>query len=272
MNTNNIYCPQLNVAASTALEAGKIALKFFNRLENLKISEKGINDFVSEADIECEKFITSKIFKSYPDHKITSEEIGSNNQNSEYEWFIDPIDGTTNFIHGIPHFAISIGLCKNDIPIIGVVYDPIKNELFIAEKGKGALLNDKKIRVSNVRSIQSALLGTGIPYRAKDSTGTYINTLKNLMDNKCGGIRRLGAASLDLVYVASGRLDGFWEFNLKPWDVVAGSLIVQESGGIVTDINNDSDFMHSGNILAANLTLHENIKLNIGDSLALKNF
>ena len=206
--------------------------------------------------------LPQKILKSYPDHKITSEEIGSNNQNSEYEWFIDPIDGTTNFIHGIPHFAISIGLCKNGIPIIGVVYDPIKNELFIAEKGKGALLNDKKIRASNVSSLQSALLGTGIPYRAKDSTGTYINTLKNLMDNKCGGIRRLGAASLDLVYVASGRLDGFWEFNLKPWDVVAGSLIVQESGGIVTDINEKEEFIWSGNILAANPKLHSDIQKN----------
>tara|TARA_B100000767_G_C19768147_1_gene538646 strand:- start:2892 stop:3692 length:801 start_codon:yes stop_codon:yes gene_type:complete len=255
----NSYSPQLNIAANTALLAGKSIMRFYSRLETLKVMSKGFNDYVSEADQESEKIITEALIKAYPQYKITAEESGSNDIESEYEWFIDPLDGTTNFIHGIPQFAVSIGLCKNKVPILGVVYDPFKNELFCAEKGKGALMNEKKIRVAKSTSIKSAVFGTGIPYRKKDHSGVYIETLRTLMDARCGSIRRLGAAALDLSYVASGRLDGFWEFNLRPWDIAAGSIIVSEAGGHISDINGTDNYFETGNVLAANINLHEDV-------------
>ena len=161
------YSPQLNIAINAALAAGKVIMKYYSRLDNLKVQTKGYNDYVSEADQESEKIIISALTKAYPSYRVTAEESGSNAIESEYEWFIDPIDGTTNFIHGLPQFAVSIGLCKNRVPILGVIYDPFKNELFTAEAGKGALLNDKKIRVSNIKSIKSAVFGTGIPWRKR---------------------------------------------------------------------------------------------------------
>jgi len=264
---NNNYSPQLNIAASAALQAGKLIMRFYSRLENLKVMSKGHNDYVSEADQQAENIIKEVLNKAYPSYKITAEESGSNDITSEYEWFVDPLDGTTNFIHGIPQFAVSIGLCKEAEPILGVIYDPFKNELFCAEKGKGALMNDKKIRVSSCTSIKSAVFGMGIPYRKKDYSGVYIETLRTLMDARCGSIRRLGAAALDLAYVASGRLDGFWEFNLKPWDIVAGSIIVLESGGHVSDIKNSKEYLNSGNILAANINLHQNVIENLEGNL-----
>ena len=256
---NNNYSPQLNIAANAALQAGKVIMRFYSRLENLKVMSKGHNDYVSEADQQAENIIKEALNKAYPKYKITAEESGSNDIKSEYEWFVDPLDGTTNFIHGIPQFAVSIGLCKEGIPILGVIYDPFKNELFCAEKGKGALMNDKKIRVSDCSSIKSAVFGMGIPYRKKDYSGKYIETLRTLMDARCGSIRRLGAAALDMAYVSCGRLDGFWEFNLKPWDIVAGSIIVLESGGHVSDIKNSKEYLNSGNILAANINLHQDV-------------
>ncbi len=264
---NNNYSPQLNIAINAALQAGKLIMRFYSRLENLKVMSKGHNDYVSEADQQAEIIIKEVLNKAYPNYKITAEESGSNDIKSEYEWFIDPLDGTTNFIHGIPQFAVSIGLCKEGEPILGVIYDPFKNELFCAEKGKGALMNDKKIRVSNCPSIKSAVFGMGIPYRKQDYSGLYIETLRTLMDARCGSIRRLGAAALDMAYVASGRLDGFWEFNLKPWDIVAGSIIILESGGHVSDIKNSKEYLNSGNILAANINLHQNVIKNLEEKL-----
>ena len=254
-----MHSPQLNIAINAALLAGKSIMRFYSRLENLKVMSKGHNDYVSEADHEAEKIITETLNKAYPQYKITAEESGSNDVKSEYEWFIDPIDGTTNFIHGIPHFSVSIGLCKDGVPIIGVIYDPFKNELFCAEKGKGALMNEKRIRVANCNSINSAVFGMGIPYSKKNHSGEYIETLRTLMDSRCGSIRRLGSAALDLAYVASGRLDGFWEFNLNSWDIAAGSIIVLEAGGWVSDLQNSEDYLRSGNILAANLNLHKDV-------------
>ena len=254
-----MHSPQLNIAIDAALLAGKSIMRYYSRLENLKVMSKGYNDFVSEADHESEKIITETLIKAYPQYRITAEESGSNSIESEYEWFVDPLDGTTNFIHGIPQFAVSIGLCKDHVPIMGVVYDPFKNELFSAEKGKGALMNDKRIRVANCNSIRSAVFGTGIPYRKQDHSGVYIETLRTLMDEGCGSIRRLGAAALDLAYVASGRLDGFWEFNLKPWDIAAGSIIVTEAGGYISDINGNENYLKTGNVLSANLNLHQDV-------------
>ena len=263
MNIGKNSSPQLNTAISAALNAGKSVMKFYNRLDTLKISSKGLHDFVSEADQEAESIVCDYLLKKYPKYNLTAEEGYSNIVDSEYHWYVDPLDGTTNFIHGIPQFAISIGLCKKNIPCLGVIYDPFKNELFAAEQGRGALMNDKKIRVTSTNKIQSALIGTGIPYRKKDSANIYIKTLKSLMDNNCGGIRRLGSAALDLAYVACGRLDGFWEFNLKPWDIVAGSIIVQEAGGHISNIDGNTNFLDSGNIIAANLSLHSDILKNI---------
>ncbi len=256
---NNTFSPQLNIAINAALLAGKSIMRFYSRLNYLKVRDKGFNDYVSEADQEAEKIITETLSKAYPKYKVTAEESGSNNVQSEYEWFIDPLDGTTNFIHGIPHFAVSIGLCKENKPILGVIYDPFKNELFSAEKGKGAQLNNKKIRVSSCNTIKTAIFGSGIPYRKQDTSGIYIETLRILMDEKCGSIRRFGAAALDLSYVACGRLDGFWEFNLKPWDIVAGASIVSEAGGHISDISNKDEYLKNGNVLAANIDLHNEI-------------
>ena len=264
---NNNYSPQLNIAINAALAAGKVIMKYYSRLDNLKVQTKGYNDYVSEADQESEKIIISALQKAYPSYKVTAEESGSNAIESEYEWFIDPIDGTTNFIHGLPQFAVSIGLCKNRVPILGVIYDPFKNELFTAEAGKGALLNDKKIRVSNLKSIKSAVFGTGIPWRKKDSGGAYIETLRTLMDAKCGSIRRLGSAALDMAYVACGRLDGYWEWNLKPYDIAAGTIIVTEAGGHVSDAKNTGDFFENGNVIAANINLHQAIIKQLSEKL-----
>lgn len=256
---NGTNSSQLNVAISTALEAGKIIMHYFSRLNDLKIQEKGYNDYVSQADQESEKIIIKRLSKEYPEYKITSEECGSNSIQSEYEWFIDPIDGTTNFIHGLPQFAISIGLCKNKIPILGVIYDPFKKELFTAEKGKGSYLNNKIIKVSKLPTIESAIFCTGIPWRKKDYSGVYIETLRALMDAKCGSIRRLGSAALDLAYVASGRVDGYWEWNLEPYDIAAGIIIVTEAGGYISDAKNTKNYFQSGNIIAANKELHRKI-------------
>ena len=249
----------INVMVKACRRAAKILIRDFGEIEKLQVSVKGPGDFVTTSDKKVETVIIEELQKARPSYSILSEEIGEINNDDSFKWIIDPIDGTANFLHGIPHFAISIGLCKNKVPILGVVYDPFKNELFCAEKGKGALLNNKRIRVSNCQKIKSAVFGTGIPYRKKDHSGVYIETLRALMDARCGSIRRLGAAALDLAYVACGRLDGFWEFNLKPWDIAAGSIIVLEAGGYISDIENNDNYFDSGNVLAANPNLHKEI-------------
>jgi len=252
--------PALLNVAIIAANIGAAELEFaVKKVHKLNVMKKGPTDYVTEVDRRVEEIVFEKIKEYYPDDNFLGEESGHEVNTSETTWILDPIDGTTNFIHGIPQFAVSIGLCKNKVPILGVVYDPFKNELFCAEKGKGALMNDKKIRVANCSSLKSAVLGTGIPYRKKDHSGVYIETLRTLMDARCGSIRRLGAAALDLAYVASGRLDGFWEFNLKPWDIAAGSIIVSEAGGHISDIKNTGGYFDSGNVLAANLSLHQSI-------------
>ena len=254
---NNTFSPQLNTAVNASLLAGKSVMRFYSRLDSLKITSKGFNDYVSEADQESELIITDALKKSYPKYKITAEESGSNDINSDYEWFIDPLDGTTNFIHGIPQFAISIGLCKNKVPILGVVYDPFKNELFCAEKGKGALLNNKRIRVSKRQEFSSCLIGTGIPF-GKRIYSNYYKELENISKNSAG-IRRLGAASLDLAYISSGRIDGFWEKDLNIWDVCSGVLLVKEAGGRITETNGNIWNTKSRNILASNTLIHNNL-------------
>ena len=249
--------PMLNMAIKAAHEAGDIIARSADRIDQLQIENKDKNDFVTEVDRAAESAIIGILKKAYPDHSFLGEESGvhkgKNSGTSTYEWIIDPLDGTTNFLYGIPHYAVSIALKKDGKLDQAVVYDPIKDDLFYASRGGGAFLNNRRIRVSKRLSLSNALLTTGIPYLPEhgDNIDNYFNTLKILMVDTAG-IRRPGSASLDLAYVAAGRYDGFWEFALHEWDIAAGILLVQEAGGLIGDLKGGSSHLESGNICAAN--------------------
>lgn len=244
--------PMLNTAIKAANQAGDIIRRYAPQVENLRVENKAPNDFVSEVDKQSEYVIVQALKKAYPDHRILGEEGGSQGaEESDYEWIIDPLDGTTNFLYNIPQFAVSIGLKHQGRMLVGVVYDPTKDEMFSAARGEGATLNRRRIRVSDRRSMHNALLGTGITYRADQSIDTYVKTLKALVPDTAG-IRRPGAAALDLAYVAAGRFDGFWEFGLHEWDIAAGVLLVQEAGGLIGDMEGGNSHLTTGNIIAAN--------------------
>ena len=221
-----------------------------DRTRDISIETKGKNDFVTEVDKNAEGIIISVIKNAYPEHAFLAEESGQEGQN-DCLWIIDPLDGTTNFLHGFPHFSVSIALQNKGVLEQAVIYDPLKQELFTASKGKGAQLNNRKIRVSIKNTLDGALLGTGFPYNNESVMQQFIESYKNLFPN-VAGIRRAGVASLDLAYVACGRLDGFWEFNLRPWDIAAGALIIQEAGGINAELTGGADYMETGNIISAN--------------------
>jgi myo-inositol-1(or 4)-monophosphatase len=242
--------PMLNIAVRAARAAGDIIVRNMDRLDRLKIVTKQNNDFVSNVDHMSEQAIISTIKQAYPDHGIIAEESGTQAESSEFQWIIDPLDGTTNYLHGFPQFAVSIALKHKNRLEVGVIYDPVSQELFTAMRGDGAKLNDKKIRVTNQKGLNNALLGTGFPYYDQTYIDTYLETMKALMQ-KTAGIRRPGSAALDLAWLAAGRIDGFWEFNLKAWDIAAGALIVREAGGIVSDFENKDGYLHSGDIIAA---------------------
>ena len=242
--------PMLNIAIRAARAAGDSIVREMDRACDIPIEDKGKNDFVTEVDKNAEEIIISTIQKSYPDHAFLAEESGQRGE-SDYLCVIDPLDGTTNFLHSFPHFAVSIALKQKGILNQAVVYDPLKQELFTATKGKGAQLNNRKIRVSSKKELDGALLGTGFPYSDEKVMLKFIESYKALF-TKVAGIRRAGVASLDLAYVASGRLDGFWEFNLKPWDIAAGILLIQEAGGISAELSGGLDYLESGNIISAN--------------------
>ena len=244
--------PMLNTATAAALKAGKIILHQTQRLDKLTVENKEMNDFVSDVDRAAEAEIIAALKKAYPDHGFQGEESDAINPESEYQWIIDPLDGTTNFLYGIPHFAVSIALKRNDRLEQAVIYDPTLDELFTASRGDGARLNNRRIRVSSRKSMRNALLSTGIPFKADQQAimDTYFETLK-AMNPGTAGIRRQGSAALDLAYVAAGRFDGFWEFGLKPWDFAAGALLIQEAGGLVSGIHGGNDFFETGNIVAA---------------------
>ena len=243
--------PALTIAKRAALSASRILLRHFDNLERLSVTAKQRNDFVSEADVQAEQEIIQTLRKTYPNHGILAEESGEQHGHDDYQWVIDPLDGTTNFLHGIPHFAISIGFRHKNRLEAGLVYDPIRQEMFTASRGAGAQMNDRRMRVSNIPQMENALLGTGFPFRHPQHQPAYLNFFGSLF-GKCVEVRRAGAASLDLAYVASGRLDGYWEFGLKEWDIAAGALLVQEAGGLVSDFIGGNDFMKSGNIVAGN--------------------
>ncbi|MAJ91736.1 MAG: inositol monophosphatase [Legionellales bacterium] len=242
--------PMLTIAIRAARAAGDSIVREMDRTYDISIEDKGKNDFVTEVDRNAEEIIISTIQKSYSDHAFLGEETGQRGK-SDYIWIIDPLDGTTNFLHSFPHFAVSIALQHKGILEQAVIYDPLKQELFTATKGKGALLNNRKIRVSAKNELDGALLGTGFPYNNEKAMLKFIESYKALFP-RVAGIRRAGVASLDLAYVASGRLDGFWEFNLKQWDIAAGILLIQEAGGISAELTGGVNYLESGNIISAN--------------------
>ncbi|HTJ96029.1 MAG TPA: inositol monophosphatase family protein [Rhodocyclaceae bacterium] len=246
--------PTLNIAIKAARRAGQVINRASLDLSQVKVTTKQHSDYVTEIDKAAEAAIIEVLRDAYPKHSILAEESGAIEGvagESEFEWIIDPLDGTTNFIHGFPQYAVSIGLAQNGVMTQGVVYDPNRNELFTASKGGGAFLNDKRIRVSNRPKLADALIGTGFPYRNFDKIDQYLSIFKEL-SQKTSGLRRPGAASLDLAWVACGRVDGFWEFGLSPWDMAAGSLLITEAGGIAGDAKGESDYLNSGNIIAGN--------------------
>ena len=242
----------LDVAMAAAQAGGEVIMKAHRARKPGVMAEaasKGHNDFVTAVDREAEDRIISVIKEVYPDHDIQAEETPASSFTSEYRWIIDPLDGTTNFIHGYPMFAVSIGLSFQGRMILGVVFDPLRSELFRAEAGKGAFLNDKPIRVSEVRRLEDALLVTGFPFKAQQHIDKYLAIFKELFRTS-SGIRRAGSAALDLAYVACGRADGFFELVLSPWDMAAGAALVLEAGGAVADFTGGEDYMNSGHIVA----------------------
>ena len=248
--------PAVNVMANAALKAARGLLRDFGEVEQLQVSVKGPGEFVSTADLRAERTLKSELSRARPGYGLLFEEGGeSPGSDPRHRWIVDPLDGTTNFLHGIPHFAISIALERDGDVIAGIVYEPTRDEMFWAEKGAGAYVNDRRLRVSGRRRLDEAVIGTGIPFRGRGDHAAYLPTLARVMA-ATSGVRRFGAAALDLAYVAAGRLDGFWEFGLFPWDIAAGLLLVREAGGFVSDLAGGHAMMASGDVLAANAHLH----------------
>jgi len=247
----------LNIAIRAARNAGDLIQRSSENVGQLTINRKSQNDFVTEVDRMAEQEIIQVIKHAYPDHAILAEESGEHKGN-DYTWVIDPLDGTTNFLHGYPQYAVSIALKHKGKTEVGVVYDPLRDELFTAEKGGGATLNNRRIRVSKQTDLSTALIGTGFPFKYPQHLDAYLGMFKTLTP-KTAGIRRAGSAALDLAYLAAGRLDGFWEIGLKEWDMAAGILLVQEAGGVVTDFSFNDNFVKSGNIIIGNPKMHQAI-------------
>lgn len=243
--------PMLNIAVKAARRAGSIIERAAISGVALEVRAKRTNDFVTQVDRAAEQAVIDVVRKAYPDHAILAEESGElPGTHAEYCWVIDPLDGTTNFIHGFPQYCVSIAIQQNDKPVHAVVYDPSKNELFTASRGRGAYLNDRRIRVTRCRRLEDALVGTGFPFRELGRLDQYMAQLGRMMGSSAG-VRRAGAAALDLAYVAAGRLDAFWEMGLSPWDMAAGALLIAEAGGLVGDFSGDSGYLESGDIAAS---------------------
>ena len=248
--------PALNVMTTAARKAGRKLIRDFGELENLQVSMKGPADFVTSADQRTEQILIEELQRARPGYCFLVEESGLiEGPDKTHRFIIDPLDGTTNFLHAIPHFAISIGLEREGQLVSAVVYNPVTDEMFTAEKGHGAYLNDKRLRVAARKHLPESLIATGIPFLGKEGHERYLKELEAVM-GATSGVRRFGAAALDLAYVAAGRFDGFWERGLKPWDMAAGILLVREAGGFVSDLDGGSRALEAGHILAANETLH----------------
>jgi myo-inositol-1(or 4)-monophosphatase len=245
--------PMLGIAVRAARRAASIINRAARDVELLSVTRKRHNDFVTEVDHAAERAVIEVLHRAYPDHAILAEESGASggSQESEYTWIIDPLDGTTNFIHGFPQYAVSIALKHKNLITQGVIYDPTKNELFTASRGRGAYLNERRLRVSKRPQLAEALIGTGFPFRDLHSLDEYLAMFRELTV-RTAGLRRAGAASLDIAYVAAGRLDGFWEMGLSAWDMAAGALLVKEAGGLVGDFSGESGYLDSGRIICGN--------------------
>ena len=243
--------PMINVAVKAARAAGSIINRAALDIESVRVSQKKANDFVTEVDQAAEQAIIETLLTAYPDHGIWAEESGREHgaQHSEFVWIIDPLDGTTNFIHGLPVYCVSIALAVKGKIEQAVVYDPTRNDLFTATKGRGAYLNDRRLRVSKRTQLKDSLISTGFPYRPDSNFSHYLTMMGDLMQ-RTAGLRRPGAAALDLAYVAAGYTEGFFELGLQPWDVAAGSLLVTEAGGLVGNFTGDADFLEQGECLA----------------------
>ncbi len=244
--------PMLNIAIRAARKAGNLIAKHYETPDAVEASQKGDNDFVTNVDREAERLIIEVIRKSYPQHTVISEECGElTGEDPDVQWIIDPLDGTTNFIKHLPHFAVSIAVRVKGRTEVAVVYDPMRNELFTSARGQGTQLNGYRLRGSAARELDGTILATGFPFRSKQHAATYINLLGKLF-TQCADFRRSGSAALDLAYVAAGRVDGFFEIALKPWDFAGGDLLVREAGGLVTDFVGNHNYWQSGNLVAGN--------------------
>ena len=249
--------PALNVMMAAARKAGRALIRDFGELENLQISKKGPADFVTSADQRTEKVLVDELSKARPGYGFLLEERGAvEGPDKTHRFIIDPIDGTTNFMHGLPQFAISIALEREAQLVSAVVFNPVTDEMFVAERGQGAYLNEKRLRVAARKNLNECLIASGAPFMGKEGQGQFLAELSAVLTNTAG-MRRFGAASLDLAWVAAGKFDGFWERKLQPWDVAAGTLLVREAGGVVTDLTGRDRMLETGDILAANEQLHK---------------
>ncbi|MBP6006484.1 MAG: inositol monophosphatase [Rhodoferax sp.] len=252
MSTTNLH-PMINVAVKAARAAGAIINRAALDVESVRVSQKQVNDFVTEVDQAAEAIIIETLLTAYPGHGIWAEESGKEHgaQDSEYVWIIDPLDGTTNFIHGLPTYCVSIALAVKGKIEQAVVYDPTRNDLFTATKGRGAYMNNRRIRVAKRTELKTCLISTGFPYRQDDDLNTYLRLMGEMIQ-RTAGLRRPGAAALDLAYVAAGYTDGFFEIGLQPWDVAAGSLLITEAGGLVGNFSGESNFLEQRECMAGN--------------------
>jgi myo-inositol-1(or 4)-monophosphatase len=248
----------IETAQKAALVGGEILKKEFGKLKKDQIDFKGKGDYVTELDIRSEQAIIKEIKKEFPDHVIYAEETGKENRTSKYQWYIDPLDGTANYVQSIPIFCVSIAIEKEKELIAGVVYNPLLKEMFWAQKDRSAFLNEEKIHVSSKKKMSNSILASGFPWRSRPYLDPYMASFKDIFIASAG-VRRMGSAALDLAYTACGRFDGFWEMKLKPYDIAAGILIIKEAGGIVTDFNGGDDFMTSGNVVAGNPSIHKKL-------------
>jgi myo-inositol-1(or 4)-monophosphatase len=239
-----------------ATKAGRSLARDFGEVQNLQVSLKGPGDYVSQADRKAEEIIYNELSKARPGYSFLMEESGAvKGSDDQHRWIVDPLDGTTNFLHGIPIFAVSIALERQGVLVAGLIYNPAMDELYTAERGGGAFLNDRRLRVAARRNLNDTVIGTGVPHLGRPDHGRFLVELRNVM-GEVSGIRRMGAAALDLAYVAAGRIDGYWEHALNPWDMAAGMLIVREAGGFATDKEGGPDIFGTGNIVAGNEAIH----------------
>ncbi len=260
--------PMLNIAVRAARKAGNLIAQTYETPDAVEASQKGNNDFVTNVDRDAERLIIEVIHKSYPQHTIITEESGElPGEDADVQWIIDPLDGTTNFIKRLPHFAVSIAVRIKGRTEVGVVYDPMRNELFTTVRGQGGQLNGYRLRGSTARDLDGTILATGFPFKMKQHAATYINILGKLF-TQCADFRRTGSAALDLAYVAAGRVDGYFEIGLKPWDFAAGELLVREAGGLVTDFTGSHGYLTSGNIVAGNPRVVKALLANMREELS----